>query len=329
MPPLKSILLTPSLPRSPIDPLANPNPLSNEIKRPYRSSPTIPQTSFPLYILVLNFEQLTLLLQKSLLLLFGDTTTTLPQVKSYVRKTLKLPPLDKSKSVITTNPLDYHLFCQEIISKYPTYTPPPLPVRESLISEPTQTIALPPQEGNTTYYEGSKGPVHIATPAPSPPPSPKLKKSIFQTDGTVPLLLPGMKGEVPAAIMEAGALFAERMRVSAATAQMWDEKDKFQGYVKGFWDYELEDEFVVEAGGAAAVDDKAGAILQRIEDTYVCPLNRSPDYFLSPSWSLSSRCGLTVGHRKSLCRIYKGWSLPSSNSSSQTSHQAPCPPSKT
>jgi len=81
-------------------------------------------------------KELTLLLHKSLL--FGDTTSTLPFIKHHVRTVLSLPLLDKSKSAITTTPLDYHLFRQEIIAKYPTYTPPPLPVRESLIAEPVE-----------------------------------------------------------------------------------------------------------------------------------------------------------------------------------------------
>lgn len=134
-------------------------------------------------------KQLTLLLHKSLLLLFGDTGTTLPIVKDYVRNLLNLPPLDKSKSTLTTSPLDYHLFRKEIIAKYPTYMPPPLPVQEHLITEP---VLITNTEANTTttnYYDGNGGPVHIATPAPSPPPSPRLKKSIYQTDQTVPLLL--------------------------------------------------------------------------------------------------------------------------------------------
>ena len=102
------------------------------------------------------------------------------------------------------------------------------------------------------------------TPAPSPPPSPKLKKSIFQTDQSVPLLLPG-NGEVPRSIIEAGELYSERMRITSATAQMWDEKDKFQGYVKGFWDYDLDDQ-------EPSTEDKiskASVILQRVENTYV------------------------------------------------------------
>lgn len=117
----------------------------------------------------------------------------------------------------------------------------------------------------TNYYDGSGGPVHIATPAPSPPPSPKLKKSVFQTDQTVPLLLPG-NGDVPKSIIEAGELYSERMRVTSATAQMWLEKDKFQGYVKGFGDEEEDEEDELLDVSSA---EKASVILQRVEDTYV------------------------------------------------------------
>ena len=208
--------------------------------------------------------KLTLLLHISLLVLFGDTTTTLPLVKEHVRKKLNLPPFDKTKSTITTTPLDYHLFRQEITAKYPTYTPPPLPVRESLIAEPVFTAPAEPQNTTTNYYDGSGGPVHIATPAPSPPPSPKLKKSIYQTDQTVPLLLPGT-GEVPKSIVEAGQLYSERMRITSATVQMWLEKEKFGGYIKGFWDYEAQD----PDSPPEESDDTAEILLQRVEDTYV------------------------------------------------------------
>ena len=154
------------------------------------------------------------------------------------------------------------------MAKYPTYTPPPLPVRESLVAEPVFTTTPESHNSATTYYDGSGGPVHIMTPAPSPPPSPKLKKSIFQTDQTVPLLLPG-NGEVPRSIIEAGELYSQRMRITTATVQMWDEKDKFQGYVKGFWDYDLDDQELPEDK-----NDKASVILQRVEDTYVAPLEK-------------------------------------------------------
>ena len=206
---------------------------------------------------------MTLLLHKSLLVLFGNTGDALQQVKNQVRKNLNLPPFDKSKSTITTNPLDYHLFRQEITAKYPTYLPPPLPVRESLIAEPVFTPPPEDYPSTTSYYDGSGGAVHIATPAPSPPPSPKLKKSIFQTDQTVPLLLPG--GGVPKSIIEAGELYSQRMRITSATVQMWIEKEKFQSYMKGFLDNEdAEWENVPEAAG-----ENANKLLQRVEETYV------------------------------------------------------------
>jgi Domain of unknown function (DUF3402) len=148
------------------------------------------------------------------------------------------------------------------MAKYPTYIPPPLPVREFLIAEPVFNTQPETQITTTNYYDGSGGPVHIATPAPSPPPSPKLKKSIFQTDQTVPLLLPG-NGEVPKSIVEAGELYSQRMRITSATVQMWLEKDRFNGYIKGFWDYSPETEVEEDA------KDTAPTILRRVEDTYV------------------------------------------------------------
>ena len=79
----------------------------------------------------------------------------------------------------------------------------------------------------------------------------------------MPLLLPG-NGEVPRSIIEAGELYAQRMRITAATVQMWNEKEKFGGYVKGFWDYEGQD-----PDDPIDESDPSGIILQRVEDTYV------------------------------------------------------------
>jgi N1221-like protein/Domain of unknown function (DUF3402) len=214
-------------------------------------------------------KEFTLLLRKALLFLFGNTGEDLQKVKDHVRTKLGLPPLDKTKSSITANPLDYHLFRQEIIAKYPTYTPPPLPVRETLITEAKLFSPTPePHTTTTNYYDGSGGPVHIATPAPSPPPSPKLKKSIFQTDQTVPLLLPG-NGEVPKSIIEAGELYSQRMRITSATVQMWQEKERFDGYVKGFFVVNDQEEAEGETSGNSW-QKREDVILERIEDTYVC-----------------------------------------------------------
>lgn len=101
-------------------------------------------------------------------------------------------------------------------------------------------------------------PVHIATPAPSPPPSPigpggkAGKKQNYQTNQNFPFLYPplddssnniGGKGttefqdlmvgkrwegsDIPASIIEAGQLFASRMRMTRAMRQLWKERELF------------------------------------------------------------------------------------------------------
>jgi hypothetical protein len=108
-------------------------------------------------------------------------------------------------------------------------------------------------------------PVHIATPAPSPPPSPPVggkagKKQNYQTNQNFPFMYPpldstsnsaGGKGaaglqellvgrkwegsDIPKSILEAGALFAKRMRMTRAMRQLWDEREKFLKFERG-WD---------------------------------------------------------------------------------------------
>ena len=108
-------------------------------------------------------------------------------------------------------------------------------------------------------------PVHIATPAPSPPPSPPVggkagKKQNYQTNQNFPFMYPpldstsnsaGGKGaaglqellvgrkwegsDIPKSIIEAGALFAKRMRMTRAMRQLWNEREKFLKYERG-WD---------------------------------------------------------------------------------------------
>lgn len=105
--------------------------------------------------------------------------------------------------LITASPLDYHLFRQELSSKYPAYTPPPplFPV------EPDNNSMLPPLPHRRPSYASSDvsinqnqqsilhQPIHIATPAPSPPPSPAGpgkagKKQNYQTNQMFPFLYP-------------------------------------------------------------------------------------------------------------------------------------------
>lgn len=118
-------------------------------------------------------------------------------------------------------------------------------------------------------------PVHIATPAPSPPPSPPVggkagKKQNYQTNQNFPFMYPpldstsnsaGGKGaaglqellvgrkwegsDIPKSILEAGALFAKRMRMTRAMRQLWNEREKFLKYERG-WDGVEEDDDIEE-----------------------------------------------------------------------------------
>jgi hypothetical protein len=114
-------------------------------------------------------------------------------------------------------------------------------------------------------------PVHIATPAPSPPPSPPVggkagKKQNYQTNQNFPFMYPpldsssnsaggkgqaGLQGllvgrkwegsDIPKSILEAGALFANRMRMTRAMRQLWDERERFLKFERG-WEDDDEEE---------------------------------------------------------------------------------------
>jgi len=108
-------------------------------------------------------------------------------------------------------------------------------------------------------------PVHIATPVPSPPPSPAAggkggKKQNYQTNQNFPFLYPpldatsntaGGKGQagmqsqlinrkwegsdIPASILEAGDIFSKRVRMTRAARQLWEEREAFIKFDRG-WD---------------------------------------------------------------------------------------------
>ena len=224
-----------------------------------------------------------LLLWKSTLLMFGGTKELDTCKKAFCEDSA----VDKKKeeSTLTASPLDYHVFRQEITSKYPAFNPPP-PLVPLEINNNTM---LPPQTGilhrnasqdslaNMNGINGSSKsifhqPVHIATPAPSPPPSPAGpggkggKKQNYQTNQNFPFLYPpldstsndlGGKGkageqsklvgkrwegsDVPASILEAGQLFASRMRMSRPLRQLWQVREEFIKHERG-WREEGEDE---------------------------------------------------------------------------------------
>lgn len=219
--------------------------------------------------------QVFLLFWKSILLVFGGSK----ELAETKQATSQNPDGDKNKDTITASPLDYHFFRQEINSKYPAYIPP----KEVIPLEADNTSLLPPLPNQTARNNGASGilppqpgqqmggasilhqPVHIATPAPSPPPSPAVggkgvKKQNYQTNQNFPFMYPpldatsnsaGGKGnaalqdmlvgrvwegsDVPASILEAGELFSKRVRMTRALRQLWEEREKFMRFERG-WD---------------------------------------------------------------------------------------------
>ncbi|CAD6591782.1 MAG: Factor arrest protein 11 [Alectoria sarmentosa] len=223
--------------------------------------------------------RIVLLFWKTVLLFFGNIKE-IDESKVALRQELDISENEHDPSFITTSPLDYHLFRQEITSKYPAYCPPPplVPIEEEnnsilppLPNHPTRQASienLRMAAGATANGAGRSifhQPVHIATPAPSPPPSPAGpggkggKKQNYQTNQNFPFLYPplddtsntvGGKGsaelqgqlvgkrwegsDVPASILEAGQLFASRMRMSRSIRQLWDVREKFIKYERGW-----------------------------------------------------------------------------------------------
>ncbi|KAJ5092402.1 Phosphatidic acid phosphatase type 2/haloperoxidase [Penicillium alfredii] len=222
-----------------------------------------------------------ILLWKSVLLVFGGSEN-LKRAKEVLEpspKSEKESP-NRRTPFLTASPLDYQLFRQEITSKYPAYNPPPPVVPLDL---ETNSILPPlPQHPSRTNpstglfsgvgpsISGGNGSilqqsVHIATPAPSPPPSPigpggkTGKKQNYQTNQNFPFMYPpldddsnhiGGKGtterqdtlvgrrwegsDVPASVIEAGKLFSTHIKMTRAMRQLWDERENFMKYDRGW-----------------------------------------------------------------------------------------------
>ncbi|MCJ1401425.1 Factor arrest protein 11 [Xylographa trunciseda] len=229
----------------------------------------------------LPFTRISLLLWKSILLNFGGTKRLIES--KVVLHRASEGDANHNEVFLTASPLDYHIFRQEITSKYPAYNPPPPLVPLEL----NNSSVLPPIHNNpsrTTSHESLASaagmytngigksifhqPVHISTPAPSPPPSPAGpggkggKKQNYQTNQNFPFLYPplddtsnivGGKGnaglqdrlvgkkwegcDIPASILEAGQLFASRMRMSRSLRQLWEVREEFIKFERG-WEAE-------------------------------------------------------------------------------------------
>lgn len=265
--------------------------------------------------------RIVLLLWKTLLFCFGGT-------ESLQKAKEELEPFQEEKQqspsrrtpFLTASPLDYHMFRQEITSKYPAYNPPPpvvpLELDNSSILPPLPQhpsrsassnglfsgVGPPVPGGNGSILHQS---VHIATPAPSPPPSPMGpggkggKKQNYQTNQNFPFMYPpldnssneiGGKGtselqdllvgrkwegsDVPASIIEAGKLFSSHVKMTRAIRQLWEEREHFMKYDRG-WNDDFPNDSSEQAGAETQEKEKetdnedTQRRLDAVEDFYV------------------------------------------------------------
>ncbi|KAK6541813.1 Factor arrest protein 11 [Orbilia ellipsospora] len=180
----------------------------------------------------------------------------LPSDKETVETGSSVDTSVSNYSKITASPLDYHNFRQELLHKYPAYNAPAVPnfVTKSLVANSNGDLAPPTVlTSASTTPSILNQPVHIATPAPSPPPSPIAgkggKKHNYQTNNNFPFLYPptalgGWKDGwanmnsndvgVPTSIREGGDLFRSRVRVCPALQQLAEEKERFLKSERGW-----------------------------------------------------------------------------------------------
>ncbi|RAL08333.1 FAR11/STRIP family protein [Aspergillus homomorphus CBS 101889] len=239
-----------------------------------------------------------LLFWKTLLLFFGGSSR-LKEAKKALEPAFEAREHASPRRTpfLTASPLDYHNFRQEITSKYPAYNPPPPVVPLEL----ENNSILPPLPQHPSRINTSNGPfsgvgpsiaggsgsiihqsVHIATPAPSPPPSPigpggkAGKKQNYQTNQNFPFMYPplddssndlGGKGttelqdvlvgkkwegsDVPASIIEAGKLFSTHVKTTRAMQQLWEERERFMKYDRGWCPNEYNTTSTEEVGEIA------------------------------------------------------------------------------
>ncbi|KAF4313635.1 N1221-like protein [Botryosphaeria dothidea] len=269
-------------------------------------------------------HKILLLTWKAMLVNFGGLKEV-EELKSTFRDSKEETADNRGQPIITASPLDYHVFRQEISSKYPAYNPP----QPLFPLEPENNSILPPLKNHPSKVSEANSfgpgisalgsgtsilhqPVHIATPAPSPPPSPAGpggkggKKQNYQTNQLFPFLYPpldassnnlGGKGstdlqdilvgrkwegsDIPASIIEAAELFAKRMRASRSMKQLWEERVLFMKYERGWTGSDDTDidplDLENKLGNLSfekekKIDDKVAAKLDQVENFYATVL---------------------------------------------------------
>ncbi|ETS79613.1 hypothetical protein PFICI_09466 [Pestalotiopsis fici W106-1] len=274
-----------------------------------------------------SMTQILLLFWKSILLVFGgmdaivETKGALGEAPASAKDkdTISASPLDYHtfRQEISSKYPSY-VPPQLPISLEPDDTSllPPLPNHPTRNNGSNGILPAPPntQSGGASILHQ---PVHIATPAPSPPPSPAAggkggKKQNYQTNQNFPFMYPpldessnsaGGKGgaglqeslvgrkwegsDIPASILEAGELFSKRVRMTRAVRQLWEERQRFLKFERGF-DVSVDDDVdeleldldALEVGPDNEVDDDK--LLALIEKRTATTRSKEVDYGPDP-----------------------------------------------
>jgi hypothetical protein len=166
---------------------------------------------------------------------------------------------------IKSTPIDIDVFHQETTVKYPSFSPAPAPTvaptfRTDKLTEKLAEAYNPIPVRHHYHHDDDSHMMHsnhpgmfhngansafrpvpqAATPAPTPPASPKPTKKMYQTDQTRPFLFPFSSGEkrlynqydtrsggtVPFAIDEAERLYNKHMYISLSLWQMWRTREE-------------------------------------------------------------------------------------------------------
>ncbi|CCJ31137.1 unnamed protein product [Pneumocystis jirovecii] len=207
------------------------------------------------------------ILWKLILCVLGNTNDLL-SAKQYAR-TLEGLPSELNKKEIIATPLDYHIFRQYIISKYPSYNPPP-----TLLDMDLEYTTLLPMNTKDTTKKAQEGicPLttnYSATPLPSPCPSPKKRQFLFEKNQDLPFLLPLSDTphlEVPTSIKEASELFKSKTHLDLSTLQLWRETNRFMKFERGWIKDNLD--FVEPFSSDIAKDSLQDSRLHEIEIIY-------------------------------------------------------------
>ena len=196
--------------------------------------------------------------------------------------------------------------------------PPPNHMSSNPSQDDLQALGVNNGPSGSIFHQ----PVHIATPAPSPPPTPGGpggkggKKQNYQTNQNFPFLYPpldqtsndvGGKGnaelqdrlvgkqwqgsDIPASILEAAQLFHSRMRMSRPLRQLWDVREEFIKYERG-WAGEEKPDY--------ASDEGSGAEYQEGEDVEKEEIKPEKDNEPKLDEHIPSSSGVTADSQESI-----------------------------